>query len=191
VYSRVLEVAIANGISSADLVEYIKRMGGIDKVRMAVNCAETLARAKAIGKKLQKGLRSQLTHMQGIGSIDLSEIKHTLPYATDVEFHHVLCYFNHASNKHEIVAVLYPSSALETQAMNEYLLMLQLAAASDKNIFYDKCNELGVNMDILLRWMAANNIDNAEKARVMASEVNALAYQPITTNPAVGMLLAA
>ena len=191
VYSRVLEVAIANHIGSADLVDYIKRMGGIDKVRTAVNSAETVAQAKAIAKNYQTHLRSQLKHKQGIGSVDLSAIKHTLPNATDVDFHHVLCRFNHVTKTHEIVAVLYPSSALETQAMNEYLCMLNLAAASDTNTFYEQCKVLGVNMDILLRWMAANNIDNADTARVMATALFASTNQTVNTSPAAHMQLAA
>ncbi len=81
VYSRVLEVAIANHIGSADLVDYIKRMGGIDKVRMAVNSAESVAQAKATEKNYVQQLRSQLTHKQGIGSVDLSAIAHTVPHA--------------------------------------------------------------------------------------------------------------
>ena len=191
VYSRVLEVAIANHIGSADLVGYIKRMGGIDKVRTAVNSAETVAQAKATAKNYQTHLRSQLKQKKGISSIDLSAITHTLPHATDVDFHHVLCRFNHANNQNEIVAVLYPSSALETQAMNEYLCMLNLAAASDTNTFYDKCKQQGVNMDILLRWMAANNIHNADTARVMARALTASANQTVNASTAVHMLRAA
>ena len=191
VYSRVLEVAIANGIGSAGLVDYIVAKGGIDKVRMAVNSAEAVAQAKATEKNYQRQLRSQLKHRQGIGSVDLSAITHTLPHATDVEFHHVLCRFNHASNRTEIVAVLYPSSALETQAMNEYLCMLNLAAASDTNTFYEQCKVLGVNMDVLLRWMAANNIHTADTARVMAIALIASTNQTINASPAVHMLRAA
>ena len=173
VYSRVLEVAIAAGVKSDGLVEFIKLKGGIDKVRMAVNSAETVAQANATAKHYQQQLRSQLNHMQGIGNADLSAISHTLPHACDVDFKHLLCRFNHATNSHEIVAVMYPSSALETQAMDEYLTMLDLACVSDKNQFYDQCKSLGVNMEILLRWMAANNIQSAVSARAMARGLSA------------------
>ena len=191
VYSRVLEVAIANHIGSAGLVDYIVAKGGIDKMRMAVNSAATVAQANATAKNYQQQLRSQLKHQQGIGHVDFSAIKHTLPHATDVEFHHVLCRFNHVTNTHEIVAVLYPSSALETQAMNEYLCMVNLAAASDTNTFYDKCKQQGVNMDILLRWMAANNIHNADAARFMARAIIASVNQPSNASHTAGILLAA
>ena len=168
VYSRVLQVAIANGVGSADLVEYIKQRGGIDKVRMAVDSAETTKSFKATVKHYQQELRVQLAAKPAIASADLSAISHTLPAACDVDFHHLLCRFNHATKTHEIVAVMYPSSALETQAMDEYLTMLGVAAISDEGIFYEHCKQLGLNMDIMLRWMGANGFGDAAAAKAVA-----------------------
>lgn len=187
VYSRVLQVAIANGVTSAGLVAYIEESGGIDKVRMAVNSAEAIKQANATAKSYQQQLRKQLNHKSAVVSLDLSAVKHTLPCASDVAFHHLLCRFNHATNTHEIVAVMYPSSALETQAMDEYLTMLDLACVSDRHQFYDKCKRVGVNMDTLLRWMAANNIASAEAARRMA---RSLSYNT-AVNSAPALLLKA
>jgi hypothetical protein len=121
----------------------------------------------------------------------LSAVNNSLPCASDVAFYHLLCRFNNATNTHEIVAVMYPSSALETQAMDEYLTMLDLACVSDRNQFYDKCKSLGVNMDILLRWMAANNIASADAARQMARALTASANQPLHAIPTVSLLKAA
>ena len=173
VYSRVLEVALAAGVKSDCLVEFIKLKGGIDKVRMAVDSAEAISLHKASEKNLQQQLREQLVQKPAIGNVDLSALRHTLPTACDVDFKHLLCRFNNETNTHEIVAVMYPSSALETQAMDEYLTMLDLACVSDKNQFYDQCKSLGVNMDILLRWMAANSIESAAAARHMARGLSA------------------
>jgi hypothetical protein len=192
VYSRVLQVAIANGVTSEGLVAYIENSGGIDKVRMAVNSAEAIKQANATVKSCQQQLRTQLSHKRAVGSLNLSAVKHTLPCASDVDFYHLLCRFNHATNTHEVVAVMYPSSALETQAMSEYLTMLDLAGVSDShNQFYDKCKSVGVNMDILLRWMAANRIDSADAARQMARALTASANQPLHTIPSVSLLKAA
>lgn len=192
VYSRVLQVAIANGVTSAGLVAYIEKSGGIDKVRMTVNSAEAIKQAQATDKSYQQQLRIQLNQKGAVGSLDLSAVNHTLPCASDVAFHHLLCRFNHVTNTHEIVAVMYPSSALETQAMDEYLTMLDLACVSDRdNQFYDKCKSLGVNMDILLRWMAANNIASADAARQMARALTASANQPFHAIPTVSLLKAA
>jgi hypothetical protein len=69
--------------------------------------------------------------------------------------------------------------------------MLNLATASDTNTFYDKCKVLGVNMDVLLRWMAANNIASADAARQMARALTASANQPLHAIPTVSLLKAA
>lgn len=182
VYSRVLEVAIANGIGSSDLVAFIQSKGGIDKVRMAVNSLETSKQIKAAEKNLQQQLRSQLTHKPPIGNVDLSAVSHTLPKACDVEFQHLLCRYNLHTKSHEIVGVMYPSSALESQAMSEYLTMLDVACTSDQSSFYERCKLHGLNMDILLRWMTANGIKDAAAARaissVLKSATNSTTQQP-------------
>ena len=182
VYSRVLEVALANGIGSADLVAFIQSEGGIDKVRMAVNSAETNKQIKATEKTLQRQLRGQLAHKPSIGNVDLSAVGHTLPLASDVDFQHLLCRYNHVTKAHEIVGIMYPSSVLESQAMSEYLTMLDVACQSDQSNFYERCQQHGLNMDILLRWMGANGIKNAAAAKVVArtlkSSANTAANSP-------------
>lgn len=183
VYSRVLEVAIAAGVKSDGLVEFIKLKGGIDKVRMAVDCAETVAQANATAKHLRQQLRSELNNIQGIGKADFSAISHTLPHACDVDFEHLLCRFNNETKAYEIVAIMYPNSTFETLAMDGYLTALDVACVSDKNQFYDKCKSSGLNMDILLRWMAANNIESADAARHIARGL--CANRPVKSEPAV------
>ena len=183
VYSRVLEVAIAAGVKSDGLVEFIKLKGGIDKVRMAVDCAETVVLANATGKHYQQQLRTQLNNIQGIGKADFSSISHTLPHACDVDFEHLLCRFNNETKAYEIVAIMYPNSTFETLAMDGYLTALDVACVSDKNQFYDKCKSSGLNMDILLKWMAANNIESADAARRIARGL--CANRPVKSEPAV------
>ena len=63
---------------------------------------------------------------------------------------------------------MYPSSAFESQVMDNYLFMLGVAASSDTNEFYELCKQNGLNMDIILRWMRANNIADAESAQALA-----------------------
>ncbi|GEM_PF-2826674 len=171
VYSRVLEVAIANGIGSSGLVAFIQSKGGIDKVRMAVNSAETTKQLKAVEKTLQQQLRGQLAQKLPIGNVDLSAVSHTLPKACDVEFQHLLCRYNPHTKSHEIVGVMYPSSALESQAMSEYLTMLDVACSSDQSSFYERCQQHGLNMDVLLRWMGANGIKDAAAAKAVAQRL--------------------
>ncbi len=190
VYSRVLEVAIANGIGSADLVEFIKQKGGIDKVRMAVNSAVTTQQIKAAEKSLQQQLRGQLAQKPPIGNVDLSAVSHTLPKASDVEFQHLLCRYNHVTKSHEVVGVMYPSSALENQAMSEYLTMLDVACSSDKSSFYERCQQHGLNMDVLLRWMVANGIKDADAAKAVAQSLEQSAKSAPQAKP-VAMPMAA
>jgi hypothetical protein len=181
VYSRVLEVAIADGIRHTDLVEFIKQRGGIDKVRMQVNSAEAVAQHKALHKCLACELRSQLSHVPALGSVHLNS-KHSLPEACDVHFTHLLCRLDPVSGQHEVVAVMYPSSALEAQAMGEHLIMLDAAATSDNGAaFYSKCKQQGLNMDLIHRWMHANSIPDAASARAMGCSLKAAANSDVAS----------
>ena len=165
-----LDIAIADGITSVGLVDYIKSKGGIDKVRKAVVSAET-AREQAQGQKaLETALKKHLANSaQSIATVvSPNQPFARFPCASDVAFYHLLCNFNLKTKQYEIVAAMYPSSAFESQAMDNYLFMLGVAASSDTNEFYELCKQNGLNMDIILRWMRANNIADAESARVIS-----------------------
>jgi len=170
VYSAVLEIAISNGVTSNNLIEFIKLKGGINRVRMKVRDEEERRVLKSQINNYQLNLKKQLERRNAICSVDLSSIK-DLPVSCDVDFHHLLCKFNHQTNKHEVVAVMYPSSALEKQAMHEYLIMLDVAFRSDANDFYKLCKERGLNMDILHRWMSANKLDGADSAKSLVASL--------------------
>jgi hypothetical protein len=166
VYGRVLEVAVSEGITSATLVDYIKAKGGIDRVRKAVDSAET----KQIQNKQEKLLHEKFTvHLQQkstLGTVQFNQITSmNLPHSSDVVFTHLLCTFNHRSNQHEIVSVLYPNSTLEEQALSTQLTLLDVASQSnDHGKFYQLCKEHGLNMDITHRWMKSNNTPTANHA---------------------------
>jgi hypothetical protein len=177
VYSRVLEVAIAAGVNSADLVNFIKLKGGIDKVRLAVGNSALTKQQQTQAKALQLTLRSQLQRNKMVGSVEFSAGS-TIPHACDVKFTHVLCQFNTKTGQHEVVSVMYPNSTLETMAMDQYLLMLSVAATSDHDQnqdFYAMCKENGLDMDLVHRWMRANSIASAADARLELQQLkNAL-----------------
>ncbi len=191
VYGRVLDVAIANSISSAGLIDYIKANGGIDKVRMAVASKETQQHIKSVEAHLQKQLRSTLLSKQDIGQALFSGRK-TLPHAKDVSFTHMLCSFNHQTQKHEIVGIIYPSSRIELLVMTEYLDMLQVAAISDDHkLFYQRCKEQGLDMDLIHRWMASNNIANAATAQQLITSLSTLTKSAMTASNQATLKLAA
>lgn len=172
VYGRVLDVALANGISSAGLIDYIKANGGIDKVRSAVASKETQQHIKSVEAHLQKQLRSTLLSKQDIGQALFTGRK-TLPHAKDVSFTHMLCSFNYQTQKHEIVGIMYPSSRIELLAMTEFIDMLEVAAISDDHkLFYQRCKEQGLDMDLIHRWMASNNIANASAAQQLITSLS-------------------
>ena len=174
VYGRVLDIAIAKGIDSAGLVDFIKASGGIDKIRVAVDSAEVQKQKKQIEVQLQKNLRQELQLQANIGQVQFTKSTPSIPHASDVDFVHMLCAYNHDTQKHEIVGIMYPSSALEAQSMGEYLTMLDIAAVSDDStVFYDRCKKHGVNMDVIHRWMAANNITDALAAQQLIAKLSA------------------
>ena len=161
-----LEVAIFEGVSSANLVEYIKAKGGIDRVRKAVDNAETKQMHKKREKLLHEKLTRQLQQNPTLGNVQFNQVTSTnLPHASDVVFMHLLCTFNHRSNQHEIVSVLYPNSALEAQALGTHLTLLEVASHSNNDVkFQQLCKERGLNMDITHRWMKSNNTPSANDA---------------------------
>lgn len=173
VYGKVLDIAITDGITSDSLVDYIRDKGGIDKVRQAVVSAET-AREQAQGQKaLETALKKHLAmSTQPIATVvSVNQSLARFPCASDVAFYHLLCNFNLQTKQYEIVAAMYPNSTFESQAMDNYLFMLGVAASSDTNEFYELCKQNGLNMDIILNWMRANNIVDAESARVIAKSL--------------------
>ena len=172
-YGKVLDIAISDGITSDGLVEYIKGKGGIDKVRKAVVSAETARQQQQEQTALETALKKHLANSaQPIATLALPNHPFAnFPCAIDVEFYNLLCNFNLKTNQYEIVAVMYPNSTIESQAMSHYLFMLGVAASSDTNQFYQLCEQHGLNMDLIHRWMKANNIADAESARVIAKSL--------------------
>jgi hypothetical protein len=183
IYSRVLEVAIGHGIKSSDLVAFIKQRGGIDKVRQRVVSTAAAQQHREQERSLHKAMSLHLAQQQALGTVAFGTAKQSLPCASDVRFHHLLCQFNHATQQHEVVAVLYPSSTLEQSAMNTHAIMLSVATVSDDNVaFRARCKELGLNMDIMLRWMASNHIPDAATAKALAMKLASAAQLPLAAN---------
>lgn len=183
VYSRVLDQAISQGVGSSNLVAFIKQRGGIDKLRQRVVSAEVAKQHRDQQQSLLKAMRKSLTQQHGVATVNFGPATPALPAASDVTFDHLLCQFNPATQQYEVVAVLYPSSTLEDMAMNHYATMLAVAARSDDSVpFYAECKQLGLNMDIMLRWMAANGIPDAAAAKALALKLANLAQMPIAAN---------
>ncbi len=174
VYSRVLEVAIDNHIGSAGLVDYIIAKGGIDKVRKAVANAEQSRLAQVVAKQHMTKLTSKLKSRNDLGTILFSNNNKCLPHGMQMEFLSALCKYDHASKSFKVVGIMYPSIAIDDHAMNEYLLVLRVAAISDDHAkFYQACKEIGLNQDTMHQWMRVNNIADAKAAQEILREVTA------------------
>ncbi len=53
------------------------------------------------------------------------------------------------------------------------MIMLSVAAVSDDHTkFYQQCKELGLNMDLIQRWMTSNGIADAEAAKILAKTLS-------------------
>jgi hypothetical protein len=190
VYGKVLDIAIGDGITSDGLVDYIKDKGGIDKVRKAVVSAETARQQQQEQTALETALKQHLANLaEPIATLKLPDKPFSIfPGALDVAFYHLLCEFNLKTNQYEIVAVMYPNCKLESQSMDNYLFMLGVAASSDTNQFYHLCKQFGLNMDLIHRWMKANNIADAAYARLIAKSLGKAAA---TSQPPTQLKLAA
>ena len=173
VYGRVLDVATSEGVTSTTLVDYIKSKGGIDRVRKAVDSAEVTKLHQKQEKILQRKFIKYLEQSSVLGHVQYNQAtRNNMPHASDVVFTHLLCRYNRLSNQHEIVSVLYPNSSLEAQALDTQLTMLDVAAQSDDGKkFYELCKALGLNMDIMHRWMMSNNIPTATEALKSVNEI--------------------
>ena len=192
VYGRVLDIANNNGINSSGLVDFIKANGGINKIRVAVDTAEVQKQKKQIEVQLQKELKQSLHLQTTIGQVQFTKSAPSIPHASDVDFVHMLCTFNHTTKKHEIVGIMYPSSSLEAQSMGEYLTMLDVAAVSDNSeLFYDRCKERGLNMDLILRWMTANKITDAATAQQLIADLSKSTKLAMTSTNDAKLKLAA
>ena len=173
VYGRVLDVATSEGVTSATLVDYIKSKGGIDRVRKAVDSAETKKLHQKQEKILQRKFVQHLEQNSVLGYVQFNQTtRNNLPCASDVVFTHLLCSYNHLSNQYEIVSVLYPNSTLEAQALSTQLTMLNVASQSDDGYkFHELCKGHGLNMDIMHRWMKSNKVPTANDALKSVNEI--------------------
>ena len=173
VYGRVLDVATSEGVTSATLVDYIKSKGGIDRVRKAVDSAETKKLHQKQEKILQRKFAHYLKQNSVLGHVQFNQTtRNNLPGACDVAFTHLLCSYNFLSNQYDIVSVLYPNSVLEAQALSTQLTMLDVAAQSDDGKkFYELCKALGLNMDMMHRWMKSNKVPTANDALKSVNEI--------------------
>lgn len=179
VYKRVLSSAMENGVSEADLAAYITTNGGVDKCGKAIASNDEKREQADFFKKLIKAASHQIGTQEALGVVKFNmQTKPELPGAADVRFLHALCRKNFETGELEIVSTLYPSSAIETMALDLQVLCCRAAGISKHGDMYKFCKASGLNVDIVHRWMSSNGIADADAAKAKLRELQALIESP-------------
>jgi len=171
VYGRVIDTAIAAGIAPADLPAFIRSKGGIDAVRQAEANAQASAELAKISKERYKlvnaAMKSELSK-RSFGTVEFdNKIAQNGPASTDISFTHLLCETDLHTGKMRVVGTLYPSAAIEMEALCLQEKVLQGAALHNPSsiAFNQACEREGLNMDMVLRWLNANGFKDASSAK--------------------------
>lgn len=164
VYGRVIEVAMANNIKPEQLPDFISDRGGIEEIRQSVACAEEKKLNAEKCANARSALSVLLYQRQPIGKVVMNT-NTLLPAACDVEFSYLICNKNLKTGEIDVLGALYPSADLETKALQLQITTALAMQYSGTSQFYEKCEELGLNQDILHRWMKLNGFIDDDAAR--------------------------
>jgi hypothetical protein len=164
VYGRVIEVAIANKVTPEELPGFISDRGGIEEIRLSVASAEEKKINADKWANARSALSALLYQREPIGKVVMNT-NSLLPAACDVEFSYLICNKNLKTGEIDVLGALYPSADLETQALQLQITSALAMQYSGTNQFYEKCEELGLNQDILHRWMKLNGFTDDPAAR--------------------------
>ena len=164
VYGRVIEVAMANNITPEQLPDFISDRGGIEEIRLSVASAEEKKLNADKWANARSALSGLLYQREPIGKVVMNT-NTFLPAACDVEFSYLICNKNPKTGEIDVLGALYPSADLETQALQLQITTALAMQYSGTSQFYEKCEELGLNQDILHRWMKLNGFVDEAAAR--------------------------
>ncbi len=164
VYGRVIEVAMANSISPEQLPDFIRDRGGIEEIRLSVSNAEENKAESDRWANARDALTGMLYKREPIGKVVLNN-NVRLPYASDVAFSYLICNRNDSTGEIDVLGALYPSSDIETRALNLFAINTITMQHNRTNKFYQLCQQFGFNQDMLIDWMKANSFDTEELAK--------------------------
>jgi hypothetical protein len=170
-YARTIDAAIAAGVTSATLVDYIKQQGSIDALRKKTANTEQQKQQTEQVKLMQGNLCDYLVANKPIGTIAFANGADKISArASDCTFSVSLS--TCIDGKEQVVATIYPSAFIVDYSLNLHLLACQ-AAAMDAGTgdFRAFCDKHGLNMDIVHRWMRDNGIASAADAHAVLQSV--------------------
>jgi len=155
VYGRVIEVAMANNISPEQLPDFIRDRGGIEEIRLSVASAEEKKANDDKWANARNVLSEMLYKREPIGKVVMNT-KASLPYASDVTFSYLICNKNLKTGDIDVLGALYPSSDIETKALQLFSITSLVMQHNGTNKFYEMCQQFGLNQDMVHNWMKSN-----------------------------------
>ena len=164
VYGRVIEVAMANNITAEQLPDFIRDRGGIEEIRLSVSSAEEKKAESDRWANARDALTGLLYKREPIGKVVLNN-NVRLPYASDVAFSYLICNKNLSTGEIDVLGAVYPSSDIETRALNLFALNSIAMKHNRTSKFYELCQQFGFNQDMLIDWMKANGFETDELAK--------------------------
>ena len=164
VYGRVIEVAIANNITPEQLPDFISDRGGIEEIRLSVASAEEKKANDDKWANARYALSGLLCKREPIGKVVMNTNTRLLT-ASDVEFSYLICNKNLKTGEIDVLGALYPSSDIETRALELFTITSLAMQHNGTNKFFEVCNENGLNQDILHSWMKLNGFSDDTTAR--------------------------
>ena len=164
VYGRVIEVAMANNITADQLPDFIRDRGGIEEIRLSVTNADEKKAEADKWANARDALTGMLYKREPIGKVVLNN-NVRLPYASDVAFSYLICNKNLSTGEIDVRGAVYPSSDIETRALNLFAINSIAMKHNRTNRFNELCNQFGFNQDMLIDWMKANGFDTDELAK--------------------------
>jgi hypothetical protein len=181
-YARTIDTAIAAGVTSSTLVDYIKQKGSIDALRKKSVDTTRQQKIAEHQRTLQKNLARYLVTSKRIGKIEFSNSSGGVYGGTiDCKFSVNLSAF--IDGEERVVASIYPSSYIVDYCLNLYNLTVEAAALDDgSGRFHEFCKTNGLNVNIVQRWMRDNNIASQADALNMAHVIYKGAPQQTAAN---------
>ncbi len=164
VYGRVIEVAMANRITPEQLPEFIREKGGIEEIRVSLASAEEKKAEADKWANARHALSSVLYQREPIGKVVLNN-NARLPSASDVEFNYLICNKNHKTGEIDVLGAVYPSSDIETRALNLFAINSIAMLHNGSNKFFELCKQFDLNENIEHDWMKANGFSTNELAK--------------------------
>lgn len=164
VYGRVIEVAIANNITPEQLPDFISDRGGIEEIRLSVASAEEKKANDDKWANARYALSGLLCKREPIGKVVMNTNTRLIT-ASDVEFSYLICNKNLKTGEIDVLGAIYPSSDIETRALELFTITSLAMQHNGTNKFFEVCNENGLNQDILHSWMKLNGFSDDTTAR--------------------------